>query len=131
MAPATAWEPSKKQASPRKKRRRVRIAIIAALLAVYAGGTYYFSSHMTPGTTVDGVSAGMLTKDEEKSLSLGAMAMTTECGVRFLTDYLNGDKYFRVHYADQNLARAKCHLTLARDIRDKLTKMQEIVDKYL
>ena len=74
---------------------------------------------------------GMLTKDEEKSLSLGAMAMTTECGVRFLTDYLNGDKYFRVHYADQNLARAKCHLTLARDIRDKLTKMQEIVDKYL
>ena len=74
---------------------------------------------------------GMLTKNEEKSLSLGAMAMTTECGVRFLTDYLDGDKYFRVHYEDQNLARAKCHLTLARDIRDKLTKMQEIVEKYL
>ncbi len=74
---------------------------------------------------------GMLTEKEEKSLSLGAMAMTTECGVRFLTDYLNGDKYFRVHYEGQNLARAKCHLTLAKDIRDKLPKMQEIVDKYL
>lgn len=72
----------------------------------------------------------MLTEAERKSLALGAVAMTTECGVRFLTDYLNGDKYFRIHYPDQNLARAKCHLTLARDMVKKLDQMQEIVDKY-
>lgn len=72
----------------------------------------------------------MLTEAERKSLALGAIAMTTECGVRFLTDYLNGDKYFRIHYPDQNLARAKCHLTLARDMVKKLDQMQEIVDKY-
>ena len=72
----------------------------------------------------------MLTEAERNSLALGAVAMTVECGVRFLTDYLNGDKYFRIHYPDQNLARAKCHLTLARDMVKKLDQMQEIVDKY-
>lgn len=72
----------------------------------------------------------MLIEDEKKTLSLGALAMTAECGVRFLTDYLDGDKYFRIHYPDQNLARAKCHLTLARDMVKKADIMQEIVDKY-
>ena len=72
----------------------------------------------------------MLTEAEKKSLALGAVAMTAECGVRFLTDYLNGDKYFRIHYSDQNLARAKCHLTLAQDMVKKLDQMQEIVNKY-
>ena len=77
-----------------------------------------------------GFTKGMLTEKEKNSLALGALAMTAECGVRFLTDYLNGDKYFRIHYPDQNLARAKCHLTLARDMAAKLGVMQEIVDKY-
>lgn len=71
-----------------------------------------------------------LTEAEKKSLALGALAMTVECGVRFLTDYLDGDKYFRVHYPKQNLARARCHLALAQDIEKKLDRMQEIVEKY-
>lgn len=71
-----------------------------------------------------------LTEAEKQSLALGAVAMTAECGVRFLTDYLNGDKYFRIHYPDQNLARAKCHLTLAKDMIRKLDAMEEIVKKY-
>ena len=73
--------------------------------------------------------AGM-SVEEKNSLALGALAMTVECGVRFLTDYLNGDKYFRVHYPKQNLARAKCHLKLAQDMAEKLPEMQKIVDKY-
>lgn len=73
---------------------------------------------------------GAITEDEKNSLALGAFTMTTECGVRFLTDYLNGDKYFKVHYYDQNLARAKCHLALAKDMLSKLDEMQEIVNKY-
>ena len=73
---------------------------------------------------------GMVSQAEMDSLALGAIAMTAECGVRFLTDYLNGDKYFRIHYPDQNLARAKCHLTLAQDMVKKFQTMQEIVDKY-
>jgi Ser/Thr protein kinase RdoA (MazF antagonist) len=72
----------------------------------------------------------MLTDAEEKTLALGVVAMIAECGVRFLTDYINGDKYFRVHYPDQNYARARCHLKLAQDAASKLDCMQKIVDKY-
>ena len=77
-----------------------------------------------------GALQGVVTQAEVDSLALGAVAMTLECGARFLTDYLNGDKYFRIHYADQNLVRAKCHLTLAKDMIKKLPQMQEIVKKY-
>ena len=71
-----------------------------------------------------------MSEAEKSTLALGALAMTVECGVRFLTDYLNGDKYFRVHFPKQNLARAKCQLKLAQDMAEKLPEMQKIVDKY-
>ena len=77
------------------------------------------------GTLRDG-----LTQAEKETLALGAVAMTVECGIRFLGDYLDGDKYFRVHYPDQNLARAKAHLILAQDMVKRLDEMQSIVDKY-
>lgn len=71
-----------------------------------------------------------ITEAEKDSLALGVIAMTVECGVRFLSDYLNGDKYFKIHYPDQNLVRARCHLVLARDMIAHLDEMQAIVDKY-
>ena len=71
-----------------------------------------------------------ITQEEKDSLALGAIAMTVECGVRFLTDYINGDKYFKIHYPDQNLARAKAHLVLARDMVAHLREMEDIVKKY-
>ena len=71
-----------------------------------------------------------LTQSEKDSLALGAIAMTLECGVRFLTDYINGDKYFKIHYPEQNLVRAKCQLTLGMDMIKHLDEMQEIVKKY-
>lgn len=74
--------------------------------------------------------AATLTQAEKESLALGAIAMTVECGMRFLTDYINGDKYFKIHYPDQNLVRAKCHLVLARDMVRHLDEMQAIVLKY-
>ena len=71
-----------------------------------------------------------VTKAEIDSLALGAVAMTVECGMRFLTDYLDGDKYFKIHYDDQNLVRARCHLVLAQDMIAKLDEMERIVQKY-
>ncbi len=71
-----------------------------------------------------------ITQAEKDSLALGAIAMTAECGVRFLTDYINGDKYFKIHYPEQNLARARAHLVLARDMVARLEEMQNIVKKY-
>ena len=73
---------------------------------------------------------GSLTDAERDTLALGTVAMTVECGMRFLTDYLNGDKYFKIHYPDQNLVRARCHLVLARDMIKKLDEMQALVPKY-
>ncbi len=71
-----------------------------------------------------------LTEDEKRTLALGAVAMTTECGMRFLTDYINGDKYFRIGYPTHNLVRARCQLKLAQDMVAHLDEMQAIVDKY-
>jgi len=71
-----------------------------------------------------------LTEEEKRTLACGALSMTAECGVRFLTDYLNGDKYFRIHYPDQNLVRAKAHLKLAQDMVKKADEMQKIVEEY-
>ena len=72
-----------------------------------------------------------LTQAEKDTLALGAVAMTVECGVRFLTDYLDGDVYFKIHYMGQNLVRAKCQLALAQDMINHLDEMQEIVNKYV
>ena len=71
-----------------------------------------------------------LTKAEKETLSLGAITMTIECGLRFLTDYIDGDNYFKTSYDDHNLDRARCQLKLAQDMIKKYAQMQEIVAKY-
>ena len=68
-----------------------------------------------------------LTQKEVELLPLGAKAMTMECGVRFLTDYLDGDHYFAVHRAGQNLDRARTQFKLAADMEKKWSDMQKIV----
>lgn len=68
-----------------------------------------------------------LTKNEINTLSLGAITMTVECGLRFLTDYLDGDNYFKIDYPEHNLNRSKCQLKLAQSMIQNYNKMQEIV----
>ena len=69
----------------------------------------------------------MLTADEKHTLSLGALAMTVECGARFLTDYLNGDKYFRIHYPEHNLVRFRTQMKLVQDMEEHWDEMKKIV----
>ena len=64
-------------------------------------------------------------------LPFSALLLTLECGMRFLTDYLNGDTYFRIHREHHNLDRCRTHIKLVRDIEQKLPQMRAIVDKYL
>ncbi len=71
-----------------------------------------------------------LTKNETETLPLGAITMTVECGMRFLTDYLDGDKYFKVCRKTHNLDRARCQLALARDMIAKYDAMKAVVDEY-
>ena len=55
--------------------------------------------------------------------------MTYECGMRFLTDYLEGDVYFRTVRAGQNLDRAHTQFALVRSMEENWDAMQEIVKK--
>ena len=63
-------------------------------------------------------------------LPIGAMTMTYECGMRFLTDYLEGDHYFKVHRDGHNLDRCRTQFKLVKDMEEKLEQMNEIVNKY-
>lgn len=68
-----------------------------------------------------------LTQEEYTSLAWGARIMTLECGVRFLTDYLDGDKYFAVHRPGQNLDRCRTQLKMVQDMEGKWDKMLKII----
>ena len=68
-----------------------------------------------------------LTGKELEMLPMGAKTMTMECGVRFLTDYLDGDHYFAVHRGGQNLDRARTQFRLVADMEKKWNEMQKIV----
>lgn len=73
---------------------------------------------------------GSLTPAELEYLPWGARLMTLECGIRFLTDYLEGDHYFRIHYPDQNLDRCRTQFKLVRDMEEQFEQMAAIVQKY-
>ena len=68
-----------------------------------------------------------LTAKELELLPMGAKTMTMECGVRFLTDYLDGDHYFAVHRDGQNLDRARTQFKLVADMEKKWDEMRKIV----
>ena len=67
---------------------------------------------------------------EKKSLAWGARLMTLECGIRFLTDYLEGDHYFHINYEQQNLNRARTQFKLTADMEENWDAMQKIIEKY-
>ncbi len=72
-----------------------------------------------------------LTEDEIALLPLSVKLMTYECGIRFLTDYLNGDTYFKIHREHHNLDRARNQFKLVADISGKEAQLAEAVQKAL
>ncbi len=78
---------------------------------------------------IDGC-GGKLTAKEIELLPMGAKVMTYESAVRFLTDYLQGDVYFKIHREDHNLDRARTQIKLVADMEEKWQIMQEIIKKY-
>lgn len=71
-----------------------------------------------------------LTKAEIEALPIGAKVMTFECGMRFLTDYLQGDTYFKTKYPTHNLDRCRTQFKLVADMEKKWDTMNKIVSKY-
>ena len=74
---------------------------------------------------------GMFSEEEALLLPEGGWAMTIENAVRFLTDYLEGDVYFRISRPDHNLVRARAQLAFAQRIEEAMPKLQDIVRKAL
>lgn len=71
--------------------------------------------------------ATALTDREIEMLPMGAFVMTLEVGVRFLTDYLDGDLYFKTAYPEHNLVRARSQFALAADMLKKWDDMNRVV----
>lgn len=72
-----------------------------------------------------------LTEREVQLLAFSAKLMTYECGIRFLTDYLNGDTYFKIHRENHNLDRARNHIKLIEDIESKMDQLNDIINNLM
>ena len=70
-----------------------------------------------------------LTENELKVLAKGAYTMTLECGMRFLTDYLDGDVYFSTDRPKQNLDRSRTQFKLIRDMEANWAELERIVSE--
>lgn len=73
---------------------------------------------------------GSLTETEKRMLPMGAKLMTLECGIRFLTDYLQGDTYFKIHREHHNLDRTRTQFELVADMERKWDEMKAIIERY-
>lgn len=72
-----------------------------------------------------------LSQAELDHLPFSAKLMTFECGMRFLTDYLNGDTYFKVRREGHNLDRARTQFKMVADMEEKMDLMGRIVGRYV
>ena len=68
-----------------------------------------------------------LTETEIDHLAFSAKLMTYECGVRFLTDYLCGDTYFKIDTPDHNLVRARNQFRLVAEMERMMPELEQIV----
>lgn len=72
-----------------------------------------------------------LTENEASTLALSCITLTVELASRFLSDYINGDVYFKIDYPYHNLVRARCQIALAKDMMKHKDEMNEIIYKYV
>jgi hypothetical protein len=68
-----------------------------------------------------------LTAKEIDSLAMGALLLPFIMGLRFLTDYINGDTYYKIHYPEHNIARARAQLRLVARLEEQYEVLQNII----
>ena len=71
-----------------------------------------------------------LTQAEKQNLLLGAKAIIYEQALRFLTDFLNGNTYYKVDYPEHNLIRTRTQIKLLSDILVQEDRLTKIISKY-
>jgi len=72
-----------------------------------------------------------LTDTEKQYLVLSGKLITLEIGIRFLTDYLSGDTYFKVHRDGHNLDRCRTQFRLVESIEQQEESMQRLVESLI
>ncbi len=72
-----------------------------------------------------------ITELEAEMMPIGAYMMTIECGMRFLTDYIQGDTYFATKYADHNLVRCRTQFKLVSEMETQFDEMRKIIRSIL
>ena len=68
-----------------------------------------------------------LTETEFELLPIAPALLTYECGIRFLTDHLNGDTYFKIHRENHNLDRARNQFKLVSDILRMQGELKSVI----
>ena len=71
-----------------------------------------------------------ITNIEKAHLFLGALTIAYEQALRFLTDYLNGDQYYKIAYAEHNLERAKNQIKLVKSLENHQSQLEDIIHKF-
>lgn len=74
---------------------------------------------------------GALEKDEIRYLPLGVKVITCELAMRFLTDYINGDEYFKTKSPEHNLIRARAQMKLLTEIEAKYDEMVKYIESWI
>ena len=78
-----------------------------------------------------GSAKSFLNQAETDHLAFAGILLTLECGIRFLTDYLQGDVYFKIKHPDHNLDRCRNQFAFVAMLENKLPAMEEIVRRHL
>lgn len=76
------------------------------------------------------MTAHTMTETELDTLALSCFVLTAELSVRFLDDYLRGDRYFKIRYPEHNLVRTRCQIALSKDMLKKMPQMNAIVREF-
>lgn len=74
---------------------------------------------------------GFLSQEELSRLHLGVEVITCELAMRFLTDYIDGDLYFKVNSPEHNLIRARAQIALLKDIEKREKDLQKMTDSFM
>jgi len=74
--------------------------------------------------------AKFLTEAEKENLAFSGRLITLTIGIRFLTDYLNGDTYFHTAYADHNLVRCHTQFKMVESMESQAAEYEAIVRRY-
>ena len=69
----------------------------------------------------------IMTKEELELLPYASLIITSEDGIRFLMDHINGDTYYHISYSGQNLDRSRTQLKLLEDMEKKLPEIKKIL----